>query len=398
MRRSEVLWTVGISTSLFGDSALALAFVVWLKHLTGSPAQAGLAFFASFAPTLLAPGLGLIADRVRRARLLIIADIAMAAWILLALLVHSRGQAWIIYLVLIGLGVGTCIQSSATSALLADVIPPERRTRVNAVFRTAKDVALFAAPAGGVLIYNWLGPAAVIGVDIATYLVSIFSVMQLRAKEEIPRREPQRLATELSAGIRHITTTPVLRRVIVAIAACLLAFGMFEPVSIEVSAVRGAGHANAFLGIMLTVKSLGSILGGAACARWGDRLSPLRLVICGLLLMGGGTLVLLAGLDPVILAGCVIVGAGAALGLIGFLTCIQLNTPARLQGRVFAAADTSIRVPQAVAMAVGSGLITLAPYQSLLAVMAAVTLVSAITLALVQSRQPAPTLSTVERA
>ncbi len=312
MRRREMLWASGVATSLFGDSALALAFVVWLKNLTGSSTQAGLAFVASFAPTLLAPVNGLIADRVPRARLLVITDLAMALWACLAFLVHGRGQAWILYVVLVGIGIGAGIQSAAASALLAEAVPADRRTRVNAVFRTLKDLALLAAPAGGVAIYASLGPGAVIAVDLATYAVSIVSVLQLRARQERPERVPEALAAELSAGIRHIATTPALRRIIIAIAACLLVFGMFEPVSIQVSATLGAGHAGTFLGILLTVKSLGSILGGIACVRWGDRIGAQRLVSAGLLLMGGGTLLLLIPAAAVILVGCLIVGPASS--------------------------------------------------------------------------------------
>jgi hypothetical protein len=268
------------------------------------------------------------------------------------------------------------------------VVPADRRTRVNAVFRTVKDLALFAAPAGGVVIYESLGPGAVIAVDLATYAVSVFAVLQLRARSQPLERPPEALAAELSAGIRHIAATPVLRRIIIAIAASLLVFGMFEPVSIQISAVRGPGHAGTFLGILLTVKSLGSILGGIACVRWGDRIGAQRLVSAGLLLMGGGTLLVVIPAAWVILAGCLIVGTGASMGLIGFLTSIQLSTPMALQGRVFAAADVSIRVPQATAMAVGSELIALSPYQVLIVIMAAVTLASAAALMAAQARRP----------
>jgi hypothetical protein len=48
----------------------------------------------------------------------------------------------------------------------------------------------------------------------------------------------------------------------------------------------------------------------------------------------------------------------------------------------------SIRVPQATAMAVGSELIALSPYQVLIVIMAAVTLASAAALMAAQARRP----------
>ncbi len=74
---------------------------------------------------------------------------------------------------------------------------------------------------------------------------------------------------------------------------------------------------------------------------------------------------------------------GALLGVcivwinVGAITLVQRQTPARLLGRVDAAANVLVTVPQAVSIAVGAAAVAVLGYRILLAVMAAVMLVAA---------------------
>ena len=62
---------------------------------------------------------------------------------------------------------------------------------------------------------------------------------------------------------------------------------------------------------------------------------------------------------------------------VGAITLVQRRTPARLLGRVDAAANVLITVPQATSIAVGAAAIAVLDYRILLAVMAAVMLAAA---------------------
>jgi hypothetical protein len=66
---------------------------------------------------------------------------------------------------------------------------------------------------------------------------------------------------------------------------------------------------------------------------------------------------------------------------VGAITLIQRRTPGSLLGRVDAALEFAITVPQAISIAVGAALITAVSYRILLLAMAAVIAFSAVYLA-----------------
>ena len=97
--RDARLLLVGQGLSLFGDRAMYLVLGIWVKTLTGSNTQAGLVFFVLALPGLVAPAFGLLVDRVRKRPLMIATDVGIALVLAALLLVHDRGDVWIVYVV-----------------------------------------------------------------------------------------------------------------------------------------------------------------------------------------------------------------------------------------------------------------------------------------------------------
>ncbi len=121
--RDARLFLGGDIVSMFGDTSLWLAAAIWVKSLTGSNSAAGLVFFAFGLPQLAAPLFGMVVDRVKRKPLLIAVNLVMGVAVLLLLLVHGRGDVWIIYLVMILYGASYGLLGPAQSALLTVLLP-----------------------------------------------------------------------------------------------------------------------------------------------------------------------------------------------------------------------------------------------------------------------------------
>ncbi len=371
-RRDVRLWVAGTATSVFGDAALSLALAIWVKDLTGSDAQAGLAFLAFLAPRLLNPATALLADRLPRRPLIVGLNVVLAGWVSLALLVRGPQDVWLLYVVLVGVGFGSGLHHAAGSALLTVLVPKGRLGQTNALLRTAQEVGLLVAPVVGTALYVALGARAVAALDALTFLVCAGCVALVRVRE--PRPEPRRrsLVAELSAGVVHLFRTPPLRHVVVAMGGALLAFGLFESVIFAV-VDDGLHRPASFIGVISTVKAVGSVTGGLVAIRLVKRLpsgGEAWLTILGLsLLASGSALMLLPGVVAA-LTGAGTIGLGIPMAIVGLFTVAQHHTPADLQGRVAGAASTVVTTPQVVSVATGAALIVSVDYRVLLAVIA----------------------------
>ncbi|HVM57483.1 MAG TPA: MFS transporter [Gaiellaceae bacterium] len=369
----------GEAVSLFGDWALLIVLGIWAKSLTGSNAAAGLVFFVFSLGRLAAPLGGLLADRLRRRPLMVAADVFTGTSVLLLLLVHDRSDAWLIYVVALLYSLGGSVFESARSALLRLVFPEEQLAEANGLLQTITQGLRLVAPLAGAGLYAAIGGGAVAVFDAATFAVSAVTLAALHVHEQRPVRHEHAFLVEVSAGARHILATPVLKRMLVGGAAAMLVLGFAETV---VFALLGAvGKPPSFLGVTSTIQGIGSVAGGLTAAAVLRRTGDVRLVALGLAGFAAGDALFLVPRLEIILVGFLIAGIGITWAIVAYMTALQLRTPLPLQGRVSAAADVGITVPQTLSIAVGAGLSTVVPYQALVVAMAVVVGIAALYLA-----------------
>jgi MFS family permease len=372
--RDARIYLAGQILSVLGDNALWLAMGIWVKQRSGSNSAAGLVFFAFICGTCLAPLTGLLVDRVRRRPLLITTNLATGALVCLLLLSGSR--LWLVYLVMFGYGAANSLLSSAQTALLPELLPADLLAAANSAYQTASSGLHVVTPLLGAGLLVWAGPGPVIGVDVGTFVLAAVAAAALRLREQRPGRAAGRPRAAITAGLRHIAVTPVLRRVVAAVVIGATVFGFFETVQFAVVGT-GLHRSPAFLGVLTAAQGGGAVIGGLLAAPVLARTSERLLVGSGLLACALSCLTATTGQLALVLA------AGALLGVcivwinVGAITLIQRQTPAALLGRVDAAANVLVTVPQAVSIAVGAAAIAVLDYRILLAVMAVVMLVAA---------------------
>jgi MFS family permease len=381
--RDARTYLAGQSLSVIGDSALWLAMGIWVKILTGSNSAAGLTFFAFTCGVMLAPVSGMIVDRVRRRPLLIAANLVTAAGVCALLLVHGRGQVWLIYLVMFGYGAANSLITSAQTALLSRLVPGDLLGDANSVLQMASQGLRVLSPLLGAGLLAWVGAQPVILLDAGTFVAAAGTVLALRLREPRPDRDTLARGgwrAELGAGIRHVVRTPALRRPTVACLIAVSAFGLFETVPFAVVA-QGLHRSPEFLGVLVSLQGIGALAGGLLAAPVLRRTSERALIAGGLAACAVSALLLITPLVPVVGL------ASAGLGLcivwinVGAVTLIQRRTPPELIGRVDAALEFAIVVPQAASIALGAALIAAVNYRILLLAMAAVIGFSAVYLA-----------------
>jgi MFS family permease len=374
--RDARIYIAGQSLSVIGDSALWLAMGIWVKILTGSNSEAGLTFLAFTCGCLAAPASGMIVDRLRRRPLLIAANLGSAALVCVLLLVHGRGQFWIIYIVMFGYGVANSLIMSAQTALLPDLVPADLLGDANALLQMASQGLRVITPLLGAGLLAWVGATPVILLDAGTFVVATLTVLALRLREPRRARPAAHWRAEFSAGIRYVVRTPALRRPMVACLIAVSVFGFFETVPFAVIG-QGLHRRPEFLGVLVSLQGVGALAGAALAAPVVRRTSERALIAGGLAMCAVASLLLITASLPLVLV------AGAALGVclvwinVGAVTLIQRRTPRALLGRVDAALEFAITAPQAASIALGAALIAVVNYRILLLAMAAVIAFSA---------------------
>ena len=372
--RDARLLLAGQALSAFGDWAMLIVLAVWMKSLTHSNALAGLTFFVFAAGALLAPLGGLLADRVRRRPLMIVADCVLGAIVLVLLLVHDRGDAWLIYAVAFAYGALGTVFFPARAALLKVMLPEELLADANGALTATREGLRIIAPLAGAGLYTVLGGGAVAVLDSATFAASVFFLSRMRVPEEKPAPPEHHFAREVTAGLRHVWETLPLRHIVGGVAVALLVVGFAETLIFAVMAALG--EPPSFFGVFATIQGTGSIAGGVTAAAVLRRVGDVRLVGMGLALFAFADLCLIAPSLPVVLVAGPVAGVGVAWAIVGFSTALQTRTPLAIQGRVSAAADLTLSIAQTTSIGTGALLSTLVDYRILFVVMAAVVLAS----------------------
>ncbi|MBW4032546.1 MAG: MFS transporter [Acidobacteria bacterium] len=361
--RNAQIYLTGQTVSAFGDSALWLVAGVWVAQLTGSIGLAGLTFFFIAAPAIAAPLAGLLIDRLPRRPLLLVGNLASAAVVLLLLLVHSPGDVWLIYLVMILYGMSNVLLTSAQSALLPSLVPPHQFGRANALLRSAREALRLIAPPVGTFAFVALGGGIVAAIDAGTFVVAAVALLLLHPSES--ERSPavrEKLLQELAAGFRHVRWNGPIRRTTLALAVIFLVIGFLDSAGLALL-TSGLHRPVAFIGVVQAAQGVGAIAGGLTVLRILPKAGEIALVSLGTvaLSVGCGIWVLPPTLITVFV-GAVFIGAGLPWLIVGYETLVQLETPDRLLGRTFGAVEVSITLPQTASIAIGAALIGSVPY------------------------------------
>ncbi|MER5205667.1 MFS transporter [Streptomyces sp. NPDC002825] len=365
------LYLTGVVVSGFGTVAMWLVSGIWVKSLTGSDSLAALASFALWAPVLLGPLLGTLADRVRRRPLLVVLNLAMAALLPVLLWVESADRVWLLFAVLVLYGAQGSVHDAAEQALVASVVDEGRRGTFNGLRMTANESMKLIAPlvAAGLFAAYGGGPVAL--VDAASFAVAavLFALMPVR--EERPARpEARNWWRETAEGVRLLRASRVLRPLVATGAFTMLLAGV-NGAAIYSVVDRGLGHAPAYAGVLYAVQGVGSVLAGLVTGPLLRRVPERTLAAVGLALFA-----LAMGVrgalpyDATALAASAVIGLGMPWVLIAVMTAVQREAPAEAVGRVAATANTLVMAPNAVAIALGAGLIAVTDARVLLPVLA----------------------------
>lgn len=359
------LATAWIFTNL-GDSALYLMAAVWVKELTGSDVQAALVFVCLGIPALLAPFLGLLADRVSR-KLLVVATNAVLVPVVLSLLfVREAGDVWIVYGVILVYGAAGYLTAAAQSGIIRGMLRDEQLAAGNGTLSTIDNAFRLLAPLIGTALYVGIGPHAVVVMTASVFGVAaaVFAALPV-ARQPVPReKDAGGILSELGAGFAQLWRVTDLRMLTLAI---VIAFGATGLLNVVVFPILDSLRVDpALIGVLVPVQGAGAVVGGILSARMVTRLGEARAAALGMALLGVGTACLLVPVFAIAVAGMVVMGLGIPVTVVAFVTLRQRVTPDHLQGRTAAAGNVAFNLPQTALSVAGAGLLAIVDHRLLL--------------------------------
>ena len=345
------LWT-GETISQFGTqvSALAIPLIAALT-LDVTPLEFGLLATIEFLPfILISLPAGVWVDRMRRRPILIIGDLGRAASLLSIPIAAFFGALTIWQLYLVGFinGCLTVFFDVAYQSYLPALVDREDILEGNSKLEISRSAAQITGPGmAGFLIGAITAPLAVL-VDSLSFLGSAFFVWRIRKPEPLPERKVDAagkhigMRAEIADGLRWVLGSRYLR----AIAACTgtsnlfgnIGFAMMLLYAVTAAAAGGLGLDPQQIGIVLSVGSVGALVGAVTANRIGHRLGvgPTIIVTAAtfgipMLLIAVATPESAVGLGAVAMF---IATFGGVVYNINQVSFRQAITPERMQGRM----------------------------------------------------------------
>ncbi|MFJ2581771.1 MFS transporter [Kitasatospora aureofaciens] len=369
--------------SWIGNTMTLVAVPLYVLDVSGSALQAGAAGFANALPMVIA-GLvgGVVVDRIGPRATSVYADLAAGVFMAAVPLLDSTlGLSMPLLMALLFLRTLADAPGAAARLTLLPSVLETARVRPetgNSLFHSAQRVALVAGPPAAALMVAALGPAPVLYVDAATFLVSalLIRVAVPPGGGASTERPLAGFWQEVREGQRFILRTPVLAAIISVVVVTNFVDDAFTPVLLPVYSEQIL-HDARLVGLLLAANGVGAVLGSFLYVPASRRLLANRYTtfIGAFALIALARLVMVArpGLWPV--AGLVFL-IGLASGPLNPLitTVIQRDTPPELLGRVFGAVMAMAFAAAPVGIFTGGWLVSTVGLQRTLAVFAGVYL------------------------
>ncbi|HXV11275.1 MAG TPA: MFS transporter [Burkholderiales bacterium] len=204
-RSFRLLW---IATLLSYTARWADIVVIgWLTLvLTDSALMVGIVAASKMAGYIAAPFMGVIADRVDRRLLLIVASAVNLAVSVIMLALFALGWLLLWHLIVLALvsSVTWAIDNPARQALVADLVEIEDLTNAIALNAVAVEITVVVGPALGGLLIPFLGIGGAYGLIAGFLLMDVAVLLRMKGGRRPTQRVHEAPMKSLIEGLRYV--------------------------------------------------------------------------------------------------------------------------------------------------------------------------------------------------
>ena len=355
-KRNVTLFLSGQTISLFGSMIVQYAVMWWVTFETQSGFAIALYAIAAFLPQgIVSIFGGVVADRMNRRLLVILADgsIAVVTLVLALLMLNGVTDLWIILLAVAARSIGAGVQTPAVQAMIPQIVPGDQLLRVNGIFGTIQSAMALLAPAAAGAVFGLFGIVPVFFIDVVTaaigigflVFVTVPTLASIAAKTSTYRED-------LVEGMRYIWGHQVVRWLL-GVFAIIFVLTVAPTFIAPLFVARTFGTEVWMVTVLEIAFSVGMMLGGLLVASVLAKRSRIGLVLFAT--FGFGILTVGLGLAPNLWT---FYGFMFAIGLLvplfsaPVMTLVQESVEPEMHGRVFSYVSIVMALATPVGMTV----------------------------------------------
>ena len=272
-RPFRLLWA-GQSVSLVGDQITLVALpLLAVRYLAASTFDVGMiGMFLRLPFLLIGLPAGVWVSRFGLRRSMISADVARGLAIggAAAVTLASPHGPWTLFAAALVVGTATVFFQLSYQTIVPELVTDQGNWHAaNTRLSLSESMAVLLGPAAGGLAIAWLTPPGALGLDGASYAVSVIT-LSLLTRRPRPREHPGpapesgagSLRRQMLDGWRYVRASPILNAIMWTGAAYNLGSAMYEAL-IVVFAIRGLHLTPTQFGLAIGVGGVGFPVGSA---------------------------------------------------------------------------------------------------------------------------------------
>jgi len=283
------------TVSLLG-SMLVMYSMMWYVTLnTQSGVMMTIMVLCSFIPALLlSPFAGVWADKLNRKKLMIIADLTIAAVTLLIAVLFFMGirDLWIIFVVTVVRSFGQSVHQPAVSAVYPQIVPKDKLLKVQGIAQGIQSTSMILMPLLAGLLLAVTSIELIFFIDVVTAVIAVFilvSFVQLPKHEAELQQQEITYFKDMKEGLKYSFTHPLIFNLLLF--SFLFMFMVAAPAFLTYLQVARVFGPEAWrLSILEAVFGIGMLIGSITISIWGGFKNKLTTYFLSYIAIGIGTI------------------------------------------------------------------------------------------------------------
>ncbi|NLB18622.1 MAG: MFS transporter, partial [Syntrophomonadaceae bacterium] len=283
--------------SLLGSYLVQYAIMWHITLTTQSGIMMTIAIICGFLPTFfISPFAGVWADRYNRKTLIILSDsfIALSTLILAILFLLGYDDLWLLFAISAIRAIGSGIQVPAIGAIIPQIVPEDKLTKVNATNTSLQALIGLVSPVLSGALLSITAIEAIFFIDVITATIAVMTLLlllQVPIHKKAAEAHQTGYFIDLRKGLKYINDHKYIRNFFVF---CGFFFFFVAPAAFltPLQVARSFGSDIWRLTAIEVAYSVGMMLGGILIAWWGGFRNKVHTMTLSLVIFGVCTLAL----------------------------------------------------------------------------------------------------------